>query len=412
MAVCRGAEGAAWLATRGADDTNGPAAPARALYLEGFALYLAKSDARCADVDEAAPAEARRRARALVVAAATSDAARDAWRRVVRDIDGGATRHADDAALRAAAARGDGEEVAALLEGGRARVDAADEYGRTALFLAAAAGQDVRRLLAAGADPTRPAHGGWTPFHFFAVDAPAPPSWRRWIARDPPPPTVLVRVRSFASTPTPSTRRGLLTQATMRPLRGLVHPGAGSVVVDGAATPDEVAAFLRLARALPVAPAEKAACADRSYFYDADGAFGRRFAGVAAEAWGVSVTRIRVNRCYRVLSYARAGGCLPAHVDLHRDLGDGGPPTTHTFLLYLSDDPDGGATSLLSALPGDDALALSGGLVDGARTTLYAVHPKAGRLFLMPNACPHEAAGVVRAPKVLIRGELRLAGSC
>ena len=65
MAVCRGAEGAAWLATRGADDTNGPAAPARALYLEGFALYLAKSDARCADVDEAAPAEARRRARAL-----------------------------------------------------------------------------------------------------------------------------------------------------------------------------------------------------------------------------------------------------------------------------------------------------------------------------------------------------------
>ena len=63
MAVCRGAEGADWLATRGADDTDGPAAPARALYLEGFALYLAKSDARCADVDEATPAEARRRAR-------------------------------------------------------------------------------------------------------------------------------------------------------------------------------------------------------------------------------------------------------------------------------------------------------------------------------------------------------------
>ena len=94
------------------------------------------------------------------------------------------------------------------------------------------------------------------------------------------------------------------------------------------------------------------------------------------------------------------------------DLGDGRGPTTHTFLLYLTDDPEGGSTSLLSALPGDDALALSGGLVDGARTTLYAVHPKAGRLFLMPNACPHEAAGVVRAPKVLIRGELRLADSC
>ena len=415
MAVCRGAEGAAWLATRGADDTNGPAAPARALYLEGFALYLAKSDARCADVDESASDAARRRARALVVAAATSDAARDAWHRVIRDIDGGATRHADDAALRAAAARGDGEEVAALLEGGRARVDAADEYGRTALFLAAAAGQRGDRLLAAGADPTRQAHGGWKPSHFIPREplpllGPTPPAWRLMIARDPPAPT-----------------------ATTRPLRGLAHPGAGSVVVDGAASADEVAAFLELARTgveielqaptpsalthclistqartLPVAPAEKAACADRSYFYDADGAFGRRFAGVAAAAWGVPVTRIRVNKCYRVLTYARAGGCLPAHVDLHRDLGDGGPPTTHTFLLYLSDDPEGGSTSLLSALPGDDALALSGGLVDGARTTLYAVHPKAGRLFLMPNACPHEAAAVACAPKVLIRGELRL----
>ena len=260
---------------------------------------------------------------------------------------GHAPPFADDAALRAAAARGDGEEVAALLEGGRARVGAADEYGRTALFLAAAAGQNVRRLLAAGADPTRQAHGGWKPSHFIPREplpllGPTPPAWRLMIARDPPAPT-----------------------ATTRPLRGLAHPGAGGVVVDGAATADEVAAFLELApdpcgnrtsrrrrrristqaRTLP-APAEKAACADRSYFYDADGAFGRRFAGVAAAAWGVSVTRIRVNKCYRVLSYARAGGCLPAHVDLHRDLGDGGPPTTHTFLLYLTDDPDGGSTSL------------------------------------------------------------------
>ena len=240
-----------------ADDTNGPAAPARALYLEGFALYLAKSDARCADVDESASDAARRRARALVVAAATSDAARDAWRRVVRDIDGGATRHADDAALRAAAARGDGEEVAALLEGGRARVDAADEYGRTALFLAAAAGQNVELLLAAGADPTRQAHGGWKPSHFIPREplpllGPTPPAWRLMIARDPPAPT-----------------------ATTRPLRGLAHPGAGSVVVDGAATADEVPGAGRSfrrprhrplthclistqARTLPVAPAEKA----------------------------------------------------------------------------------------------------------------------------------------------------------
>ena len=231
MAVCRGAEGAAWLATRGADDTNGPAAPARALYLEGFALYLAKSDARCADVDENA-----RRSRSAAGARPRRGrrderrrAGRLAPRRSRHRRRGHAPGRRRGAARRGGAGRRRGSGGAA---GGRtgARVDAADEYGRTALFLAAAAGQRVDRLLAAGADPTRQAHGGWKPSHFIPREplpllGPTPPAWRLMIARDPPAPT-----------------------ATTRPLRGLAHPGAGSVVVDGAATADEVAAFLELAR--------------------------------------------------------------------------------------------------------------------------------------------------------------------
>ena len=193
VAVCRGAEGADWLATLDSEGLSAPAAPARALYLEGLALYLAKADARCADVDEAAPEDARLRARALVVAGATNAASRAAWRRLVCDIDAGATRKADDETLRAAAFLGDAEAVATILKAGRARVDATDEYGRTALFLAAVAGRPVvDLLLEAGADPMRAAHGGWTPQHFLADEGarPAPPAWRRRIARDPPPPTV------------------------------------------------------------------------------------------------------------------------------------------------------------------------------------------------------------------------------
>ena len=73
-------------------------------------------------------------------------------------------RAADDAALRAAAARGGGEWRRCWRRtGGSAR----PACSRTALFLAAAAGQNVERLLAAGADPTRQAHGGWKPSHFI-----------------------------------------------------------------------------------------------------------------------------------------------------------------------------------------------------------------------------------------------------
>ena len=50
-----------------------------------------------------------------------------------------------------------------LLEAGRARVDAADEYGRTCTVPSGEHHSRARRI-AVGADPTRPAHGGWTPF--------------------------------------------------------------------------------------------------------------------------------------------------------------------------------------------------------------------------------------------------------
>lgn len=164
-------------------------------------------------------------------------------------------------------------------------------------------------------------------------------------------------------------------------------------------------------RELPSAVKSKAACTDRHYYADADGWFSRRLSAALLRA----TSPIRVSAVaplLRFLHYPFVGGSLPPHVDLSRKvaLHHGGAtaatPTTHSFLLYLSDSAAGGETVLLEALPGDAALAHRGGVAPGERAALAAVRPRRGRLLLMPHACPHLAAPVVEAPKILIRGEL------
>jgi hypothetical protein len=72
-------------------------------------------------------------------------------------------------ALLAAAARGDGPRVAALLESG-ADPHACDEEDRPALVLAAASGQAtaVRALLRGGASPEETTRSGWSALHAAA----------------------------------------------------------------------------------------------------------------------------------------------------------------------------------------------------------------------------------------------------
>ena len=108
----------------------------------------------------------------------------------------------------------------------------------------------------------------------------------------------------------------------------------------------------------------------------------------------------------RFLHYPDAGGTLPAHVDLPRVVD--GVRTTHSFLLYLTDCEHGGETLLLEARRGDEKLATRGGVAPGERQTVARSAPRRGRLLVMPHACPHSAAPVVSAPKLLIRGEVLL----
>ena len=127
-----------------------------------------------------------------------------------------------------------------------------------------------------------------------------------------------------------------------------------------------------------------------------DGAVGTQSAGL----------RYGTQPLMRFLHYPHPGGSLPAHVDLPRIVN--GVRTTHSFLLYLTDCELGGETLLLEARRGDEKLAPSGGVAAGERAVLARSAPRRGRLLIMPHACPHSAAPVISAPKLLIRGEVLL----
>eukprot|EP00913_Durusdinium_trenchii_P029900 g28017.t1 len=147
----------------------------------------------------------------------------------------------------------------------------------------------------------------------------------------------------------------------------------------------------------------KASPTDRCYFDDVSGwltgALDRAISVAALPDASSAVSRVRF------LIYPEPGGCLPAHVDLPRT-DKKGLRTTYTFLLYLSDCSSGGETTFLEALESDRELAASGGVMPGERRTLARVSPRRNRLLLMPHACPHLAAPIIHAPKVLVRGEV------
>jgi hypothetical protein len=275
--------------------------------------------------------------------------------------------------------------------------------------------------------------------------------------------TLLIRDHALATAAEGSLHAGQTREGSLRQAAAVsiaAHPGAGSVVIEEAISPQDVAALHALHATLPVAPKDKPSPIDRAYFADANGWLaslisravegalpvlasggaatqldgqspagdvprpeGRQGApdgkkleeprlgtGGAAEEGGPRSPmvgwRCTVVPLVRFLHYTSAGGSLPAHVDLCRVLA-GGARTSHTFLLYLTDCEVGGETLLLSAREGDAALAPAGGVAPGDRSVVASVRPRRGRLLVTPHACPHLAAATT-SPKLVLRGELLL----
>lgn len=174
------------------------------------------------------------------------------------------------------------------------------------------------------------------------------------------------------------------------------HPGAGSYTIDGLLDESCTQSLIQLWNSLPVAEGKQKAgpCSERRYYCDITGFVTCLLNSVMGAVNDQMQGGITFLPFMRFLCYSESGTILAPHVDLSRVDVDSGQQSTHTFILYLTDCNQGGATSLIHSLSGP-----------GRHEKLAVVRPVRGRLLLFPHFCPHEGEAVVDVPKLLIRGE-------
>jgi hypothetical protein len=348
--------------------------------------------------------------------------------------------------------------VVAYLEAG-VNVNMQNIYGQTCLYLACWKGSVsvVRSLLDNGASADIAANGGSTCYsiakklrrievmHLLEENA-------RRITYDGPNPTTRDTDQPTMDLSSLSITNGkchvsILIDPTVD------HPGAGACIIDNGLTDEQLQRLEDLWKSLPVsdAPTEKAInekndvvsstntpiqCGNsetgtgdnnksayrpsRYYYCDAEEWVQTMLAGCVDAARmallaSIETTGIEASNCtdrtsngarrpslptsifehIRFLNYERPGGILPPHIDLCRVDSASGFRSTHTFILYLTDcGQQGGGTALLQQL--NDPKVIS------------VVQPKRGRALIFPHLCPHSGLEVVRAPKLLLRGEIIL----
>ena len=245
-------------------------------------------------------------------------------------------------------------------------VNLRNEYGQTGLFIAMWLDQQetAEVLLASGADDTIPDSAGRAP------------AWPRQLFALPP----------------------VLLQGNVVALIEL-----NSYVLDGFFPNSFIDDLVDNFTSLPVAPADKASCSSRSYFCDAFQRFLPTINGALAaarvKAPGVCAA---VLPHFRYLHYEHVGGHLPAHVDLCRS-DFSGRPSTHTFIMYLTD-VQGGETQLLRRFPRPH-LPPAEFIRDHEEAVIESVQPRRGRIFVFPHQTVHCGQPIRSGKKLLLRGE-------
>lgn len=220
------------------------------------------------------------------------------------------------------------------------------------------------------------------------------------------------------------------------------HPAVGSFVIDNLFSVSFINHLHMLYDTVPIMPASKVSCSDRSYIHDSMGCLRMHIAlaltDVCCQCGGIvyqdtspvvecpSTRRMDACDCpnrfdpnrarfhahsrMRYLKYNVDGGDLAPHTDLSKtsyySLPDAQYTSTHTFILYLRTTRDcSGETvimnSLNNAAPGDEE-PYSG----HNKRILASISPVFNRLFVFPHISPHAAVPVHDTPKMLIRGEL------
>eukprot|EP00977_Amphora_coffeiformis_P012733 scaffold3224_cov158-Amphora_coffeaeformis.AAC.22 len=266
-------------------------------------------------------------------------------------------------------------------------LDLTNQYGQTALFTSAWRGHVsvVRVLLNHGADPLVVANGGATP-----ADAASSKGFTE----------IVHLLQAYGGSLSASrdyclslTEQKLVAEEIIS--RSAQHPGAGSYTVDGILDEISNQCLVSIWKSLPVAEGKKKSgpCSERRYYCDTS-RYVTSLLNTAVAAVSGGLEGVIFLPFMRFLCYHESGTILAPHVDLCREDFDSGKQSTHTFILYLSDCVEGGATILLGSVSGS-----------GRDEKLAVVRPVRGRLLLFPHACPHEGEKVVDLPKLLIRGE-------
>lgn len=277
-------------------------------------------------------------------------------------------------------------------------LEAKNEYGQTALFLAASSGYSkaVKFLIWAGADVLTFDTAGASAFESAValkrhevipvmksalLDADAPKKDTKAENLQPQLTWDLVG---------PFTKPGEMV--CLIPLDS-GHPGAGTCYIDNAFQDSFMDRLRRVIDMLPLAEPTKVCSNDRSYFCDSLGWVSQALTEVILTVPEFHGKQVRIFPNMRILKYTKPGSSLPAHVDLTRVDPTTNITSTHTFLLYTTDCGAGGETVLLEKLKAKPHVVIG------------KIEPKVGRLCLMPHMCPHEGGVVEDVPKVLLRGE-------
>ena len=215
------------------------------------------------------------------------------------------------------------------------------------------------------------------------------------------------------------------------------HAGAGAACVDGAFSEQFLSRLEALFERLEVGNTECAARKNGKNVANTD--VQRKFFCDALCEFSIAITEAiklhlpttgcsSVHALMRLLHYPDRGDRMVPHVDLSKKDLLTGAASTHTFLLYLSEEPGevagegeepgaaadgnalsggggGGETALLRSIgkPGQTAASREA----WSRSTqgvMHLVAPRRGRLFVFPHACPH-AGRPVSCRKLLLRGE-------
>ena len=258
-----------------------------------------------------------------------------------------------------------------------------NEYGQTALFIATWFGfiEIVQLLLQSGSDPSITCNAGITPFQVAKTF-----NQQR-----------IIELFANWSCGSCNFSDESLPKSTSFELTILIdgsanHPGAGSFVIDRAIEDEVAHGLILLWEKLPVVESLTKKelgipCSVRSYYCDSLDTLRQTHQD----------KEICVFPHMRFLCYRDEGISLARHVDLvrqHPFFND--IRSTHSFLLYLFDCEEGGETTLLQDISGDEI-------------ALATVKPRKSRLLCFPHACPHKGEETVDVPKLLIRGEVSIA---